>query len=171
MNPAIDMLAEFSGMPRRESPRVLTISRAFDAPRAAVWDAWADAARMRCWMGPHGFTATHREGSPRPGDAWRLCLVRDATGEALWQGGVYLDVVPPERMAFSFAWDDAQGRPGRQTLVTVTLSEKRGRTTLHFRQEVFETVEDCAAHREGWNSSFDRLAEYIGGATDTGKGK
>ena len=95
--------------------RVLVIDRVFDAPRERVWKAWADPAQAKRWMGPHGFTATHLEGELRPGGAWRACLRRDADGEELWQGGVYREVVEPERLVFTFAWDGGRaGGPGRK---------------------------------------------------------
>src|SRR5216683_738616 len=103
--------------------RVLVITRVFDAPREAVFRAWTDPAQARQWMGPRGFTATHNENDGRVGGRWRLCLRRDATGEELWQGGVNREIVVPERLVFTFAWDGENGRPGPETLVTITFAE------------------------------------------------
>ena len=141
--------------------RVLAITRVFDAPRSLVFKCWTDPAHGTRWSGPRGFTATHIEGDLRPGGAWRACLRRDGTGEELWQGGVYREVVEPERLVFTFAWDDENGRRGHETLVTVTFAERDGKTEMNFRQAVFDTVEQRDGHREGWNSAFDRLGEYV----------
>jgi uncharacterized protein YndB with AHSA1/START domain len=141
--------------------RELVITRVFDAPRALVFKAWSDPAQAARWMGPRGFTASHITNDPRPGGAWRLCLRRDETGEELWQGGVNREIVEPERLVFTFAWDREDGSPGHETLVSVSFVERDGKTTMTFRQATFDTVESRDGHQGGWTSTFDRLAEHL----------
>ncbi len=112
-------------------------------------------------MGPRGFTATHLKSDLRPRGAWRACLRRDDNGEEYWQGGVYLEIVAPERLTYSFAWDDTDDRRDHETRVTLIFTERQGKTTMSFRQEVFETVAERDGHQLGWNSTFDRLAELL----------
>jgi uncharacterized protein YndB with AHSA1/START domain len=140
--------------------RVLVITRIFDAPRELVWKLWTDPAHARHWMGPRGFTATDFEQDPRPGGAWRLCLRADDGGRELWQGGVLREIVEPERLVYTFAWDGEDGRRGHETLVTITFAEHQGKTKMTFRQAVFESAGQRDGHQGGWNSSFDRLAGY-----------
>ena len=140
--------------------RVLVITRVFDAPRELVFRLWSDPAHAKRWMGPRGFTATHLEQDPRPGGAWRACLREDHSGRELWQGGVFREIVEPERLVYTFAWDREDGRRGHDTLVTITFAERGGKTEMTFRQAVFETVGQRDGHQSGWNSSFDRLEEY-----------
>ena len=85
--------------------RVLEIVCVFDAPRSLVFKLWTDPAQVTRWMGPRGFTATHYRQDQHPGGTWRACLRRDEDGQELWQGGVLRELVPPERLAFTFAWD------------------------------------------------------------------
>jgi uncharacterized protein YndB with AHSA1/START domain len=155
-------MMEYSGFPRQDFQRALAITRVFDAPRALVWKAWTVPAHVKRWMGPRGFTATHLDGDLRPRGVWRACLRRDDNGEEFWQGGVYLDIVAPERLIYSFAWDDTRQRRNHVTLVTLVFTERRGKTTMSFRQEVFETVEERDGHERGWTSAFDRLVEHLG---------
>jgi uncharacterized protein YndB with AHSA1/START domain len=145
----------------RRDDRVLVITRIFDAPPSAVFKAWRAPAAAKSWMGPRGFTATHVEGELRPGGAWRLCLRRDEDGKELWQGGVYREIVEPERLVFTFAWDDETGRPGHETLVTITFAAEQGKTRMTFRQAVFATAEQRDGHQGGWTSTFERLAEHL----------
>jgi uncharacterized protein YndB with AHSA1/START domain len=140
--------------------RALVITRDFDAPRALVWKCWTDPEHGRRW-GPAGFTMAHVEGDLRPGGVWRACLRPDDGGPDLWQGGVYREVVEPERLVFTFAWDDESGRPGHETLVTLTFAERNGRTTMTFRQEVFQSAAERDGHRVGWNEAFDRMAALL----------
>ena len=157
------MRMEYSGFPRQDSQRTLVITRVFDAPRDLVWKAWTDPTHAQHWMGPRGFTATHLRSDLRPRGVWRACLRRDDNGEEYWQGGVYLEIAAPERLTYSFAWDDTNKRRNHVTLVTLIFTEDQGKTMMSFRQEVFETVAECDGHQLGWNSTFDRLAEHLAG--------
>jgi uncharacterized protein YndB with AHSA1/START domain len=104
----------------------LVITRSFDAPRSLVFKAWTEREHLVHWSAPKGFTITHSEGDLRPGGAWRACM-RSPDGVDLWLGGVYREIVEPERLVFTHAWEDADGKRGHETLVTVTLTEHAGR--------------------------------------------
>jgi uncharacterized protein YndB with AHSA1/START domain len=141
--------------------RVLVITRTFDAPRELVWKVWTDPSHARHWMGPRGFTATHFEQDARPGGKWRGCLRGDDGSRELWQGGVFREIVEPERIVYTFAWDREDGSRGHETLVTITFAEQDGKTRMTFHQAVFDSAGQRDGHRGGWNSTFDRLAEYL----------
>jgi uncharacterized protein YndB with AHSA1/START domain len=141
--------------------RVLVITRVFDARRELVFRAWTDPAHTARWMGPRGYTAMHMKQDLRPGGAWRACLRKDDNGEELWQGGVLREVVPPERLVFTFGWYTDDGRPGHETVVTVTFADEHGKTRMTFHQAAFETVGQRDGHQGGWNSAFDRLEEHL----------
>lgn len=74
-------------------------------------------------MGPTGFTATSVEGELRPGG--RLRIRSDTDGTEYWSSGTYLDIVEPERLVFTFAWEEPPGTPGNETLVTVTFASEQ----------------------------------------------
>jgi uncharacterized protein YndB with AHSA1/START domain len=142
--------------------RVLEITRIFDAPRALVFAAWTDPAHLKHWMGPRDHPVVELSGELRQGGAWRNCLRSTKDGRDLWQGGVYREIVEPERLVFTFAWDQEDGSPGPETLVTITFDERDGgKTMMTLRQAVFNTRENRDGHRFGWNSSFDRLGDYL----------
>jgi len=137
--------------------RVLVLQRVFDAPRELVFKAWTEPQHLVHWSCPRGFTLTHCEGDLRPGGRWRSCM-RSPDGRDLWLGGVYREIVAPERLVFTHAWDDA---PRHETLITVTVAERNGKTEMTFRQATFTSVEDRDGHRGGWTECFDKLAEYV----------
>jgi uncharacterized protein YndB with AHSA1/START domain len=145
----------------------LTITRVFDAPRELVFKAWTDSAYGKEWSAPHGFTVVALEADLRPGGAWRLCM-RTPEGQERWVGGVYREIVPPERLVSTHAWQNPDGTPGHETLMTIALAERGDRTEMTFRQTGFESVEDRDGHREGWSESFDRLEEHLAGVDSTG---
>jgi uncharacterized protein YndB with AHSA1/START domain len=142
------------------SDRELVISRVFDAPRWLVFRAWTDPQLAAHWWGPQGFASISCTIDLRPGGTWRRSM-RAPDGRIHCARGVYREIVAPERLVFSYAWDDADGRPGHETLVSVIFAELDGRTALTLRQAVFATVTARDAHRGGWSSCLERFAEYL----------
>ena len=141
--------------------RELLITRIFDAPRALVFKAWTEPDRAARWWGPQGFVTVYCNMDVCPGGAFRVCM-RSPEGTEHWKQGIYREVVEPERLVFTFAWEDAEGKPGHETVVTVIFAEHGVKTKLTLHQGVFETVAARDAHRTGWTSTLERLAHYIG---------
>ena len=139
-----------------EKARELVITRVFDAPRDLVWKAWTEPERIRQWSAPKGFTIPVAEGDLRPGGAWKSCM-RKPDGTDLWLAGVYQEIDEPKRLVFTHAWLDENGKPGPETLVTVTFTERAGKTEMVFRQSGFDSAESRDGHAGGWNECFDRL--------------
>jgi uncharacterized protein YndB with AHSA1/START domain len=140
--------------------RELVITRTFEAPRHRVFQAWTEPSQVARWWGPQGFTTTHCDMDIRPGGAFRVCM-RSPEGADYWKQGVYREIVEPERLVFTFAWEDAEGKPDHQTLVTVTFAEQGGKTKLTLHQAVFDTVDARNEHQRGWASCLERFAEYL----------
>lgn len=138
----------------------LVIKRVFDAPRELVFKAWTDPEMLKQWSAPQGFTIPVAEGELKPGGKWRS-MMRKPDGTELWLGGVYREIVPPERLVFTHAWDDKNGNPGHETVVTVTLLERNGKTEMTFKQGAFTSVEERDGHKGGWTECFARLEELI----------
>jgi uncharacterized protein YndB with AHSA1/START domain len=140
--------------------RELVVTRVIDAPRVLVFKAWTEPEHIARWWGPQGYTTTFCEMEIRPGGSYRLCM-RSPDGVDRWKRGVYREIVPPERVVFTFAWEDADGNPGHELLTTVTFTEQGAKTKLTLRQAVFETVNGRDSHRGGWTSCLERFAEYM----------
>ncbi len=140
--------------------RVLVITRVFDTPRALVFKLWTDPSHVKKWWGPRDYPATYLEMDVRPGGAWRGCLRSTETGKELWQGGVFREVAEPERLVFTFAWDE-EGERALETLVTVSFAEQNGKTLMTFRHAPFQSIGERDGHQGGWTSTFDRLADYL----------
>lgn len=146
------------------APHTLNMRRIFNAPRERVWHAWTQPEALLSWLGPSEWPAVHVEQDLRPGGAWRACLRSVADDRVLWQGGVYHEVVPPERLVFSFKWesDDHEDGAPVDTLVTIVLTElSGGRTEMDFTHQGLKSDQSLAGHRHGWTSTFDRLEERL----------
>lgn len=118
--------------------------------------AWTEPERLKQWWSPV------LEADVRPGGAWRA-EVRNPDGSGAWSHGAYREVVAPERIVYTFAWDATDTS---ETVVTVTLADDGGKTNLTAQQGPFATPEDRDSHAQGWNVAFDELAAYLatGGA-------
>jgi uncharacterized protein YndB with AHSA1/START domain len=147
-----------AGSSRAVGPE-LTITRTYDAPVSLVFQIWSEREHMQQWLGPRGFTCTSLSLDFRPGGAWRGCIQSEQYG-ALWMGGVYREIVPDRRLVFTFAWDEGPDEPGLQTLVTVTFSERDGKTIQTFHQAPFVDEASRDSHIGGWNECFDKQQQY-----------
>lgn len=146
------------------SDRQLTLTRIFDAPCERVFRAWIEPELLKRWSAPRNFTVIGGSGELRPGGLWQ-CHMRSSEGVDFRVGGIYREIVPPERLVFTHAWDGEAGKPGtEETLVTVTLEDADGKTLLTFRQEGFDSRGSRDGHREGWSECFDLLAELLADA-------
>jgi uncharacterized protein YndB with AHSA1/START domain len=140
--------------------QVLVITRILDAPPSLVFKVWTRPEHLARWWGPEGFTVPSCKMDVRPGGAYRFRM-RSAEGTDHWLQGVYREIVEPVRLVFTWVWEDSEGKPGHETLVTVTFSEDGGKTRLTMRQAVFESTTARDAHQGGWASCLDRLAAYV----------
>jgi uncharacterized protein YndB with AHSA1/START domain len=142
------------------SDRELVVTHVFDAPRRLVFRAWTEPERAAHWWGPKGFVSVSCEMEVRPGGTWRR-VMRAPDGVLHTGRGVYREILAPERLVFTYAWEDGDGRPGHETLVTVIFAEHGEKTELTLRQAIFETPTARDAHEAGWTSCLERFAEYL----------
>ncbi len=154
-----DMSAGSSAAAQPEG-RVLRITRVFDAPRSLVFKAWTEPERLVRWWGPQGFTTPFCKMDVCPGGAYRFGM-RSAEGTEHWLHGVYREILEPERLVFTWAWEDAQGKLGPETVLSLDFAEHAGKTKLTLHQALFETVTARNAHQLGWTTGLDRLADYL----------
>ena len=146
--------------PMTEQDRELIIKRTFDAPRDLVWKAWTTPEMAMHWWGPIEYPANYIDMDFRVGGKWRACLHGRDNSKDLWQGGVIHEIEPPRRLVYSFKWD-ADGERGIETIVTIELAEKDGKTLMTFHQSAFDSLNERNGHGYGWGSTFDRFDIYL----------
>lgn len=116
------------------------ITRAFAAPRQLVFAAMTQPEHVRQWYGLKALTMTVCEIDLRVGGKWRYVL-QAPDGSEFAFSGEYHEIVAPKRLVST---ERFEAIPGSDYLVTVTLAEHNGQTTLisHLRYQ-------SRAHREG----------------------
>src|SRR5262249_8287202 len=127
----------------------LVMQAEFAAPREAVFAAWTDRRLISRWWAAKSYTTLSCEMDVRPGGAWRRLLRRPAA-TVLIEYGICREVVPPERLVFTYNSEGAEPVEP-ETIVTVTLarlSDRRTRLTL--RHAGIETDAARDVHEVGW---------------------
>ena len=142
-------------------PNEIHITRVYDAPLSAVWQAWSDPAELAQWWGPRGFTITTHSRDLRSGGHWHYTM-HGPEGTDYENTTRYLEVVPGQRMVY-----DHGGHGDRPPLfrVTVMFTERAGRTRLDLTMAL-ATAEAAAEARQfirkaGGDATWDRLGEHV----------
>ncbi len=146
-----------------ESLHELSLSRHIAAPRAIVWRCWTEAELIKQWFTPRPWTTPVVEIDLRPGGASYM-LFRGPDGEEFPNRGVYLEVVPQQRLVFTDAYVEAWV-PSAEPFMTaiVTLSDEDGGTRYearvrHWSHEAMKRHE-CMGFHDGWGKAADQLED------------
>jgi uncharacterized protein YndB with AHSA1/START domain len=137
----------------------LTLTRRFRARPEKVWAAWTDPERLIAWFctskaKPGSFRA---ELDVRVGGRYRISFDMES-GEHSEVGGVYREVVPNERLVFSWAWHST---PERESLVTVSIKPDGAGALMVFTHEQFFDEAARDNHAKGWNELFAQLQTVL----------
>jgi uncharacterized protein YndB with AHSA1/START domain len=144
---------------------VVHVSRELQAPRDEVFRAWTQPDLFNRWFTPPGNSSVTAELDVRPGGRYRIKLERTemVTGTSYIVGS-YLEVMPPERLVFTFGWEEpppVEGLEELETLdskVTVQFRDLGASTEVSITHERLETSELRAFHRWGWDTTLEQLA-------------
>jgi uncharacterized protein YndB with AHSA1/START domain len=134
----------------------LTIRRRFNVPPAKVFAAWTKPQELAKWMGPAQIVAVKAESDLRVGGRYHIQM-RSADDEHN-VSGVYREIVPNEKLVFTWAW---RSTPERESLVTVSLKPDGDGTLMTFIHEQFFDEEARDRHNQGWTGAFDKLEKYF----------
>jgi len=142
--------------------REIVMTRVFDAPRRLVFDALTKPELLKRWFfGPPGWSLAICQVDLRVGGTYRY-VWRNTDGTEMGMGGVFREIVPPERFVGTETFDHPW-YPG-EAIGTHVLVEQDGRTTLTLtmlydsretRDSVLKTPME-----QGVAAGYDRLAEY-----------
>jgi len=138
--------------------------RVFDAPRELVWKAHTEPERVERWWGPRKYTTEVVELDVRPGGKWRY-INRNADGEHPFTGE-FLEVVPPEKLVWTFMYDVApmnQGEPGVETFLFEDIGGGRTKLSVTSQFGTLEALQGALSSGmiEGGIETYDRLDEEL----------
>lgn len=137
----------------------LRVSRFIAAKREKVFQAWITPALMRQWFCPGDMSVPLAEADLRVGGAYKVQM-RKSSGELHTANGVYREIVPNEKLVFTWGWE---GPERHETLVTIELRDKDGGTELVLIHERFADQASADHHAQGWQGCLENLATRING--------
>jgi uncharacterized protein YndB with AHSA1/START domain len=148
-------------MATKNKSNELYITRVYDAPVKAVWDAWTDPKQVAQWWGPRGFTITTHKKDLRVGGTWKYTM-HGPDGVDYPNVTYYHEVEKYSRLVY-----DHGGTEDKPPLfrVTVTFAEDKGKTKMEMTMAL--PTPEAARETEkfikkaGGNSTWDRLAEFL----------
>ena len=137
----------------------LTLKRRIKATPEKVYAAWTDPQKLIQWFRTSRIvpSSLRAETDLRAGGRYRFSFKHD-DGEYFEVGGVYREVVPNERLTFTWAWHST---PERESLVTVQLRPDAVGTLLTFHHEQFADEAARDNHKRGWSTFFDVLEKFV----------
>jgi uncharacterized protein YndB with AHSA1/START domain len=142
----------------------LIYERVFDAPRELVWKANTDRELIPRWWGPHRYATRVEEMDVRPGGKWRFVSVAADGGEHAFYGE-YLEIVPPEKIAWTFMFDvegvGPQGGPETLTLEDLGDGRTLMRAVGHMGTEEAIDAALATGMTQGAIETWDRLEALL----------
>jgi uncharacterized protein YndB with AHSA1/START domain len=145
--------------------RELVLTRLINAPREKVYRCWTEPQLMKQWFAPLPWTTPVVEVDVRPGGA-NLIVMRGPDGKDMPNRGIYLEVVPNERLVFTDAFVRAW-EPSEKPFMTAILTfEDEGGKTRYTARVHHWTVADKEAHEkmgfhQGWGICTDQLEALV----------
>lgn len=127
------------------------ITRDLSVPPSHVWAALTRPEALAAWFWPARMAVTAKADA-RPGGAFRI----EALTPAMAVTGTYVEVDPPRLLMFTWRWDGETA----ESLVTITLSEQDGGTSLSLVHERLAEA-DVPNHSQGWHDCLDRLPAFL----------
>lgn len=149
----------------------ILITREFNAPREAVWNAWTTPDQMMQWWAPNGYTCPVANMDVREGGKYHAAM-RSEKGGMHWSTGIYKEIVPLQKLVISDHFADEHGNiingasagmPGNwpdTLLITVTFEDAANGARMTMKHEGVP-VEMRAMCAQGWNECFDKMAALV----------
>ena len=147
------------------SERELVLVREIDVPAEKLYAGWTQPDLLVHWFTPEPWTTTACEIDLRPGGTCKTTM-RSPEGEEFPNVGLYLEVVPNEKLVFTDAYLPGwEPNPNAFFTAIVTFENEGGKTrytarALHWNAADREHHEKMGFH-EGWGKAADQLEELV----------
>ncbi len=145
------------------SEREVALTRVFDAPRRLVFDCYTRPELVKRWAGgPPGWRMLSCEIDLRVGGVWHW-VTEGPDGQRMGYGGVYLEVVAPERLVSTEVFDEPWYEG--EAVSRLEFVEHAGQTTLTTTvRYASQAVRDAVLRSpmaEGMAYGLDQLAAVL----------
>lgn len=138
----------------------LIVRRTYQVPRERVYDAWLDPATIRRFMTPGTVTVGAVTVDPRVGGTYSI-VMNSQTHGAMTVRGEYLELTRPERIAFTWRWDETESGEERESHVLIEFFDRAGATELVLTHTQLANEESRDKHADGWTKIADKLQSVL----------
>ncbi|HEX9448657.1 MAG TPA: SRPBCC domain-containing protein [Dongiaceae bacterium] len=135
----------------------LNVTRHFKAPPALVYQAWTDPKKIVHWFGPDAGPVLSAEADVCVGGRYRVVFCTE-NGDEHDVSGLYREVVPNEKLVFTWSW---RTTAERVSLVTVTMKAEGDGTLFSLTHEKLFDEETRDSHLYGWTGCIDKLGRWL----------
>jgi len=142
----------------------LVLTRILNAPREKVYRCWVEPELIKQWFAPKPWTTPHAELDVRPGGT-SLVVMRSPEGQDYPNRGIYLEVIPNEKLVFTDAYTSAW-QPSEKPFFTgiVTFEDAGPGRTKYTARALHWTAEARDQHEkmdflEGWGKCAEQLEQ------------
>jgi uncharacterized protein YndB with AHSA1/START domain len=115
----------------------------------------------RWWHAGHDWETPQAHVDLQIGGQVRVVMLNPHEEVEYGGGGVYTEIEPPTRLAFTWIWDDDRDQTEQLIVIDFEESETAGATDVRFRHQNLWSEEAVRSHEEGWNTAFDNLARVV----------
>lgn len=140
-----------------------TLTRVLDAPTDLVWRAWTQPEHLAAWLPSTALETISVD--VREGGKLRYTMIDQETGQTFPTEGVFLEVIPVQRLVFT--WGNPDDPVESSPVVTLTLQSEGERTELTFHLRGFEGHPGDGFVYDGWSDTLDTLAAHVAGRRPT----
>ena len=141
------------------SPGTVQLHRVFTAPPERIYRAFLDAEAVPKWMPPHGFTCKVFELNATVGGRYRMHFTQLSNGQCHAFGGMYVELVPNERIVNTDVFEDTN-LPGEMR-TTITFKPVSCGTEVTIVQEGIPAMIPVESCYLGWQQSLQLLALLV----------
>lgn len=144
-----------------DASKGFTLVRTFDVTAEEVWKAWTQPGRVASWLHPQGARTPLDAVNvvARPGQRYSYTTVDNRTGHTITTGGVYREVIPFSRLAFT--WGDPSAAPEDSPLLVVTFAPGSDGTLMTFEVRGVEGWPGDGGLYDRWQRALASLGRYL----------
>src|SRR5689334_10723245 len=138
----------------------ILITREFNAPKRLVWKAYTTPELIKRWWSGEKGTVTSAEVDLRVGGKWRYVMTANPGFEVAFRGE-YREIVPDDRLVNTEIFEGIPDPDDHAGLVTITLTEKDGRTFMEMLCEYRDRTDRDAVIESGMESGMQESMDAL----------
>jgi uncharacterized protein YndB with AHSA1/START domain len=140
----------------------LRLERTYDASAEDVFDAWTNPEVLRRWWKANSAWITPvAEVDLRVGGRYRISMEDPESGKKYTAGGEYSEVSRPDRLVYSWQWEQEDGELGHLSTVAVDFRGEGEQTTVVLEHTGLESLESRDSHGHGWEGVLEAFQAHL----------